>query len=161
MRSEAFENFEWPGAVGSPAAVGETLLPLMKANGWGGADRWAKRANGIGPTIVGGSKRHGGADLGPTRARQAWLALGVDGRGIANQAPASEESITHIPKLTNPMVALIQGFDADWEFAGLKTSTYRQIGNAFPAPVAKSVGLAIGRALNMSARSKFRLNAVA
>ncbi|MFM9877514.1 MAG: DNA cytosine methyltransferase [Rhodoglobus sp.] len=161
MRPKAFESFEWPGAVGSPAVLGETLLPLMRANGWAGAERWAKRANGIGPTIVGGSKRHGGADLGPTRARQAWLRLGVDGRGIANAAPDAEQPLSHIPKLTNPMVALVQGFDADWKFSGLKTSTYRQIGNAFPAPVAKGIGLAISRALANSAKSRASLNAVA
>lgn len=147
LRANAYENFEWPGAVDSPTVVGETLLPLMSANGWTGAEPWAKRANGIGPTIVGGSKRHGGADLGPTRARDAWLKLGVDGKGIANEAPSAEHPVNHIPRLTNPMVALIQGFDPDWKFAGLKTSTYRQIGNAFPAPVAKSIGISIKRAL--------------
>lgn len=161
MRADTFENFEWPGAVDSPAVVGETLLPLMRANGWAGAERWAKKASGIGPTIVGGSKRHGGADLGPTRAREAWLKLGVDGKGIANEAPSAEHPLNHIPRLTNPMVALVQGFDADWKFAGLKTSTYRQIGNAFPAPVAKSIGLAIRRALVGSAANRAELTAVA
>lgn len=161
LQAGSFDHFEWPGAVDSPTVVGETLLPLMAKNGWAGAERWAKRANGIGPTIVGGSKRHGGPDLGPTRAREAWLKLGVDGRGIANEAPDAEHPMTHIPKLTNPMVALIQGFDPDWKFAGLKTSTYRQIGNAFPAPVAKSVGVAIKRALAGSSAKHTRLAAVA
>jgi DNA (cytosine-5)-methyltransferase 1 len=154
LRANAYDHFEWPGAVDSPSLVGETLLPLMRANGWAGAERWAKRANGIAPTVVGGSKRHGGADLGPTRAKEAWLKLGVDGKGIANEAPNVEHPLTHIPRLTNPMVALIQGFDADWKFAGLKTSTYRQIGNAFPAPVAKSIGISIKRALAGSAVGK-------
>ncbi|WP_258935298.1 DNA cytosine methyltransferase [Nesterenkonia pannonica] len=35
------------------------------------------------------------------------------------------------------MVARIQGFDASWKFHGRKTSTYRQIGNAFPRPSQK------------------------
>lgn len=147
IRGTKFENFEWPGAVGSPTTVGATLLPLMRANGWKGATAWAKRANGIGPTVVGGSKKHGGADLGPTRAKKAWLALGVNGKGIADAAPSAAEPINHIPKLTNPMVALVQGFEPDWKFAGLKTSTYRQIGNAFPPPVAQSIGKSIRRAL--------------
>ena len=147
MKGKKFKDFEWPGAVGSPKLVGDTLLPLMRANGWRGAEAWAKRAAGIAPTVVGGSKKHGGADLGPTRAKMAWLALGVDGKGIADEAPTAAHALNHIPRLTNPMVALVQGFDPDWSFFGRKTSTYRQIGNAFPPPVARSVGLSIRQAL--------------
>jgi DNA (cytosine-5)-methyltransferase 1 len=147
IKGPKFNKFEWPGAVGSPTVVGETLLPLMAANGWDGANAWARRANSIAPTIVGGSKKHGGADLGPTRAKKAWLAMGVDGKGIADEAPTSEHPIRHIPRLTNEMVARIQGFDESWSFAGRKTSVYRQIGNAFPPPVAEGVGRAISRAI--------------
>ena len=48
------------------------------------------------------------------------------------------------------MAARIQGWDGPeyrWEFTGRKTSNYRQIGNAFPPPVAAAVGTAIRRAL--------------
>lgn len=152
FRGKKLDSFEWPGAVGRQRLVGETLLPLMRANGWLGAKEWAAKAAGIAPTVVGGSKKHGGADLGPTRAKQGWLALGVDGKGIANEAPSAEHPMDHIPRLTNPMVALVQGFDPAWKFAGLKTSTYRQIGNAFPPPVAKNVGLSIRHALGASAK---------
>jgi DNA (cytosine-5)-methyltransferase 1 len=44
------------------------------------------------------------------------------------------------------MVARIQGFPDDWQFAGRKTAAYRQVGNAFPPPVAKAIGKAILRA---------------
>ncbi|AJM76898.1 DNA cytosine methyltransferase [Rathayibacter toxicus] len=152
FRGQKMKGFSWPRAVSSPRLVGETLYPLMAANGWDGAETWAKRAAGIAPTIVGGSKKHGGADLGPTRAKQAWLALGVDGRGVADAAPTAEDSIDHLPKLTNPMVARIQGFDSEWRFTGRKTSVYRQIGNAFPPPVAEGVGTAIRHALGAGAR---------
>lgn len=152
FRGQKMKRFSWPGAVGSPRLVGETLHPLMAANGWEGADAWAARAAGIAPTIVGGSKKHGGADLGPTRAKQAWLALGVDGRGVADDAPTAEHPIDHLPKLTNPMVARIQGFDPTWTFSGRKTAVYRQIGNAFPPPVAEGVGTAIRKALGAGAR---------
>ena len=47
------------------------------------------------------------------------------------------------------MVARIQGWGSEsgWIFTGRKTSQYRQIGNAFPPPVAEAVGRAIKRAL--------------
>ncbi|WP_235929106.1 DNA cytosine methyltransferase [Marisediminicola senii] len=153
FKRRKLSRFEWPEVSGAPKLVGETLLPSMRQNGWQGAERWAKNAAGVGPTIVGGSKKHGGADLGPTRAKLAWLALGVDGKGIANDAPSGEDPIDHIPRLTNEMVALIQGFSPNWAFAGKKTSTYRQIGNAFPPPVAHQVGRSIHRALGANTKS--------
>lgn len=161
VRRAKFKGFEWPGAVGTPSMVGETLLPLMGANGWRGAEAWARRANSIAPTIVGGSKKHGGADLGPTRAKAAWLALGVDGKGIADEAPSAEHPIGHVPRLTNEMVARIQGFDPSWKFSGRKTSVYRQIGNAFPPPVAENVGRAIKRAIGAEAKEVRTLRIVA
>jgi DNA (cytosine-5)-methyltransferase 1 len=45
------------------------------------------------------------------------------------------------------MVARLQGFPASWRFSGKKTAAYRQIGNAFPPPVAAQVGSAIAEAL--------------
>ena len=48
-----------------------------------------------------------------------------------------------MPRLTVRMVARIQGFAADWIFTGGKTASYRQVGNAFPPPVARAVGLSI------------------
>jgi DNA (cytosine-5)-methyltransferase 1 len=45
------------------------------------------------------------------------------------------------------MVARLQGFPDSWEFAGRKTAAYRQVGNAFPPPVARALGAAIHRAL--------------
>ena len=119
--------------------VGELLVDLMAADGWRGAQAWSNRACKIAPTLVGGSKKHGGPDLGPTRARAAWQALGVDGRGIANEPP--EPDFVGMPKLTVRMCARIQGFPDDWVFVGKKTPAYRQIGNAFPPPVAKAVAL--------------------
>jgi DNA (cytosine-5)-methyltransferase 1 len=85
--------------------------------------------------------------LGPTRARREWAKLGVDGLGIANAAPGPEFPIDKKPKLTVRMVARLQGFPDDWELSGGKTAAYRQVGNAFPPPVARAVGDAIRRAL--------------
>ena len=75
-----------------------------------------------------------------------WAALGVDGRGLANEAPAPD--FEGAPRLTVRMAALVQGFPSDWEITGRKTPAYRQVGNAFPPPVAHAVGEAIKEALN-------------
>jgi DNA (cytosine-5)-methyltransferase 1 len=152
MRPVDFAHFTWPAPrPGDTATVGETLLDLMTANGWPGALAWAAKANDIAPTIVGGSKKHGGADLGPTRAKRAWRELGVNALGVADAAPSAEDPVTLLPKLTCAMVARIQGWDGpeyQWEFTGRKTSNYRQIGNAFPPPVARAIGDQIRRALD-------------
>jgi DNA (cytosine-5)-methyltransferase 1 len=109
----------------------------MAERGWLGAKAWAARADDIAPTLVGGSKKHGGPDLGPTRARQAWASLGVNGKTLADLAP--DPDFVGMPKLTVRMAARIQGFDDDWQFHGRKTAAYRQVGNAFPPPVAAAV----------------------
>ena len=113
------------------------MSDLMAANGWKGAEQWSKTANEIAPTLVGGSHKHGGPDLGPTRARQAWAMLGVDGIGVANEAP--EPEFVGMPRLTLRMAARIQGFPDAWQFSGGKTAAYRQVGNAFPPPFARAV----------------------
>src|SRR5262245_39784196 len=87
--------------------VGQPLFDLMGAKGWEGAHRWRDVANKVAPTIVGGSKKHGGPDLGPTRARKAWAELEVDGRTIADDVP--DRTFKGVPRLTTRMVARLQG----------------------------------------------------
>jgi DNA (cytosine-5)-methyltransferase 1 len=150
LRPQDAPWFRWPSpSPRPPATVGQTVGDLMAARGWPGAAAWARRADRIAPTIVGGSKKHGGADLGPTRAKQAWADLGVDGIGLADQAPAASADPALRPRLTCEMVTRLQGWRDEWgwRFSGLKTARYRQIGNAFPPPVAEAVGRAIRRAL--------------
>ncbi|MFI6502416.1 DNA cytosine methyltransferase [Nonomuraea typhae] len=153
MAAEDFAHFHWPDPTENHVTVGELLYPLMSANGWARAEEWRDRANGIAPTIVGGSKKHGGADLGPTRAKKAWAEMWVDAHGLADHAPYSDDDLVpgRGPKLTVEMVKYVQGWDDDqfaWKFTGRKTSNYRQIGNAFPPPVAAALGRSIAAALN-------------
>jgi DNA (cytosine-5)-methyltransferase 1 len=151
LRSEYSEHFEWPGeSQTQPTTVGKRLYDLMAANGWKGAMAWRKTADQIAPTIVGGSHKHGGPDLGPTRARRAWATLGVDGLGIANEAPGPEFPTDAMPRLTVRMVARLQGFPDDWEFSGGKTAAYRQVGNAFPPPFARAIAERLKDALTTS-----------
>lgn len=157
LRHDAAAHFRWPApSMVLPPTVGTLLHDLLSANGWRGADAWREQANRIAPTLVGGSKKHGGPDLGPTRSRQAWAALGVDGRGLADAAPAPD--FVGMPRLTVRMCARIQGFPDHWQFAGKKTASYRQVGNAFPPPVAQAVSTEIARALEMAASGRIFKN---
>lgn len=152
LRAELADLFSWPEREAQCPTVGDVLREHMKENNWRYADSWADQAKTIAPTIVGGSKKHGGADLGPTRAKRAWAQLAVDGHGIADGPPLRRDRSwrTRPPRLTNDMVARLQGWGGpgyEWEFLGRKTSVYRQIGNAFPAPVAEALGTSIAGAL--------------
>ncbi|WP_397598672.1 DNA cytosine methyltransferase [Sphingorhabdus sp.] len=148
LRKDYVDAFDWPTALPhNPPTVGETLVDLMGENGWRGAKAWAKSANDIAPTIVGGSKKHGGPDLGPTRARAAWATLGVEGKSLFNEAPGAD--FVGTPRLTVRMVARLQGFPDNWQFHGGKTTSYRQVGNAFPPPVAKAVAQNLKIALSV------------
>jgi DNA (cytosine-5)-methyltransferase 1 len=149
LRPEYADYFRWPEPVVATeenfVTVGEALYEEMASLGWKHADEWKKTANKVAPTLVGGSKKHGGADLGPTRSKAAWAKLGVDGKGVADTPPQAD--FEGMPRLTVRMTATLQGFPKDWKFAGKKTSSYKQIGNAFPPLVAAAVGTAIHQAV--------------
>jgi DNA (cytosine-5)-methyltransferase 1 len=159
LRQEFAEAFTWPVPLAfepsgggaelwtGPPTVGESLYSLMASRGWPGAAAWAQRANGIAETIVGGSRKHGGPDLGPTRAKRAWESLGVDGMGVADEPPGPDFPEDKMPKLTVRMAARLQGFPDEWMFVGKKTATYHQVGNALPPPMAHAVGYQIRGAL--------------
>jgi len=161
LRPEYADSFNWPDYKIKPPTVGEALYDLMAKNGWVDVDDWKAKANKIAPTLVGGSKKHGGPDLGPTRSRRAWQELHVNGNIVGNEPP--EKNFTgykdkvefkNMPLLTVKMAARIQGFPDWWEFHGKKTPAYRQVGNAFPPPVAEAVGKEIFKALSATNKKK-------
>ncbi|MFH8563797.1 DNA cytosine methyltransferase [Streptomyces sp. NPDC017988] len=153
LKGEHFGAFRPPEPMRQRLSVGQALHRSMAERGWRDADRWAAQAVSVAPTLVGGSDRRGGADLGPTGTRRAWARMGVDGSTVADDVPgpdfvwAPETGRHGMVRLTTDQAALLQGFPPDWEVAGRKTARYRQIGHASPPPVGKALGSAIRAAL--------------
>jgi DNA (cytosine-5)-methyltransferase 1 len=148
LLTERAPEFKWPDiSRRAPKTLGHLLYPLMTTRGWSGADQWREKASGVAPAIVGGSRKHGGPDLGPTRTKNSWAKLGINGLSLANEPP--EKDFAGAPRLTIPMVAVLQGFPADWRFAGGKTQVYKQIAQALPPPVAEGIGRAIRNSLRV------------
>ncbi|MEU5308255.1 DNA cytosine methyltransferase [Streptomyces sp. NPDC021562] len=148
------EGFRPPApTVQQPMTVGAVLEPSMASRGWKDAARWAAQADRPAPTLVGGSKNRGGADLGPTGAKQTWATMGVNGHTVGDEVPDAdfvwdpELGRDHMVKITPRQAALLQGFPETWEITGRKTARYRQIGHATPPPVGKALGRAIASAL--------------
>jgi DNA (cytosine-5)-methyltransferase 1 len=158
LKREYADYFIWPDGSKQSNTVSTSIFDLMAVDGWKGAKDWKIRANAIAPTLVGGSKKHGGPDLGPSRAKTKWRELGVNGNGLADAPPDRKFPKTGFPKLTVRMAARIQGFPDEWEFSGKKTASYRQVGNALPPPVARAVGVAIRNALLKRKADSFREN---
>ncbi len=154
LKGDAIDAFEVPEpSLEPPVTVGEALEESMKARGWAKTSEWARQANKLAPTLVGGSWERGGPDLGPTGSKQAWAKMGVDGATVANEVPDSDFvwdpalGRDGMVKLTVEQAACLQGFPPDWRFEGKKTVRYRQVGHASPPPVARALGLAIRAAL--------------
>ncbi|MFF4830722.1 DNA cytosine methyltransferase [Streptomyces sp. NPDC001315] len=139
--------------VEQPTTVGEILLPSMASRGWRDAARWAAQANRPAPTLVGGSKNRGGADLGPTGAKRTWATMGVNGHTVGDEIPGvdfvwdPELGRDNMVKITSEQAALLQGFPESWKISGLKTARYRQVGHATPPAVGEALGRAVAEAL--------------
>src|SRR3989344_3891279 len=92
------KHFSWPTPKTKRVTVGQALFDLMSEKNWKGAKPWAEKASDVAPTLVGGAKKHGGPDLGPTRSRQQWQKLGVDGLGIADAPPSDSFPVYAFPR---------------------------------------------------------------
>jgi len=151
LKPEFVDAWAPPRPSAARVTVTEALADSMHERGLRGLDfmRWGDKALAVAPTLVGGSKKHGGPDLGPTRARARWAEMGVDGRSVANDGePATLAGPKDRgPRLTVGQCATLQGFPPEWQFSGGKTARYRAVGNAFPPPVAQAVGERIAAAL--------------
>lgn len=143
--AERTGRFKWPDPGNGGGTVGVALRDMMGAGGWERADDWANRADAPAPTLVGGSRKHGGPDLGPTRSRAAWAKICVDGLGVANNPP--EPGFSGMPRLTLPMLAKLQTFPEEWKFVGGKTQQWRQIGNALTVALSTAVAGSIRECL--------------
>lgn len=155
MQADAGPYFRWPSpSPEDTLTVGGLLLRSMGSRGWSGAVNWAERAGDLAPTVVGGSKRHGGPDLGPTRAKEAWKRMAVEPKSLGNTVPGDDFPFDASPRLTIGQVALLQGFPEDWkiQIEDHKTDAYRSVANACPPPVATAVALQIAAALEASRR---------
>ncbi|MGW1540474.1 DNA cytosine methyltransferase [Streptomyces sp. NPDC002309] len=148
------EAFRPPApTVTKPTTVGAVLGPTMAARGWPDAARWVAQADRPAPTLVGGSKNRGGADLGPTGAKRTWATMGVNGHTVGDQVPDADLvwdpvlGRENMVKITVEQAALLQGFPETWEIAGRKTARYRQVGHATPPPVGEVLGRAVAAAL--------------
>ncbi|OLT00085.1 5-methylcytosine methyltransferase [Pseudonocardia sp. CNS-004] len=155
LKEDALDAFHVPPRLPDPpVTVGAALRESMATRGWRQADEWAARANRIAPTLVGGSWERGGADLGPRGSKNAWARMGVDGGSVADLPPAIDFhwdptlGRAGMVQITVDQAAHLQGFPADWRFAGRKTARYRQVAEASPPPVARAIGHAIADALN-------------
>ncbi len=142
-----------PPTVDAHVSVGEALLPSMRSRGWSHAERWAAQATTVAPTLVGGSKNRGGADLGLAGTKRKWEGMGVNAHSLGNEVPgpdfvwAPELGRDGMVRLTVDQAALLQSFPEDWKITGKKTARYRQIGHASPPPVGEALGHAIATAL--------------
>ncbi|USQ88542.1 DNA cytosine methyltransferase [Streptomyces phaeoluteigriseus] len=154
LKKRWFPAFRSPfPTVTNHVSAGEALAPSMRSRGWEDADRWAALAATVAPTLVGGSKNRGGADLGPAGTKRRWEKMGVNAHSLGDEIPgpdfawAPELGKDRMVRLTVDQTALLQSFPKDWQITGKKTARYRQIGHASPPPVGEALGRAIAHAL--------------
>lgn len=145
VKESLSRRFRWPEKRSRQGSVGDSLSDLMSANGWQGADAWKRRAAGTAPSMISVGRRHGQASV--RMGRDPWARIALDSSGIADLAPAANDPMNLMPRLTVSMAARMQGFPDDWCFCGRKFEVHWQVCNASLPPMAEAVGSAIANAL--------------
>lgn len=166
LKEDVADGFQWPTPENDePIHVGDALHASMVERGWAHADTWRDHARRPAPVLVGGSRRHGGADLGPSRTKAIWRRLGINAKTVADAGPTPRSRETTkwdlsdkpwdpegedqaLPALTLEQIALLQGFPGNWILPAGKTNAYGQLAQAVPPPLAEAVGRQIFRALS-------------
>lgn len=145
----AMARFTWPapafGYGETPASAVSSLFGHLTSREWQPTDPFLAAMDRPSPTITGGSDRKQGIDFGQRKSALVWGEMGFVQTRIGDAPPpAGHEGPV---EATNAMLATLQAFPFDWPFRGSKKSIFRQIANAFPAPVAIHLGCAIASAL--------------
>lgn len=108
---------------------------------------WVDLPEDIAKEYLGASWNSGGGKRGMAR-RLSWDEPSL----TLTTSPSQKQTERCHPEETRPFTvreyARIQGFPDDWVFSGGVGAQYKQIGNAVPVNLAKSVGLAIVKYLN-------------
>lgn len=142
-------RFVWPTAqhhwADEPHPVVASIIEQLQSRGWVMPLEHQEMMNRAANTLIGGSEKKMGADLGQYNGSIPWVEMNVIRTRIADEPPGPD----HVGPvaLTNRMLATIQGFPAYYPFNGKKVPVFKQIANAFPTPVAMYLGCAIASAL--------------
>lgn len=132
-------NFEFK------CTVYDVIAKELMSKGWRPSEEAVRRLKCLAPTLIGGSEKKQGMDLGMPKSRTRWEMMGVDPLGFANEPPAADHQGPI--RLTLSMLAAIQDFSPRWQFFGERQEVFRQITNAVPSIVGAYIGAAVRIAL--------------
>lgn len=146
---KAMERFSWPapifGHAETPRTAIAALMGQFTSKGWEPTEEFTAAMDRATPTLTGGSDKKQGIDFGQRKSALVWGQMGFVQTRIGDDPPAPEHEGP--VEATNAMLATLQSFPLDWPWHGEKKDIFRQIANAFPAPVAMQLGVAIASAL--------------
>ncbi|WP_182084414.1 DNA (cytosine-5-)-methyltransferase [Aureimonas sp. ME7] len=146
---KAMARFSWPTPIFNhevtPRTATDALLTQFTAAGWTPTEEFMVGMDRATPTITGGSDKKQGIDFGQRKSALVWGQMGFVQTRIGDDPPAADHEGP--VEATNAMLARLQAFPVDWPWHGEKKDIFRQIANAFPAPVAMHLGCAIASAL--------------
>lgn len=152
-------SFEYPEETTDVVTLGEALKDVPKSPGLAFSERkkkimemvppggcWVNLPEDIQKDYMGVSLYSGGGKRGMAR-RMSWSEPSL----TLTTSPSQKQTERCHPEETRPFTvreyARIQTFPDDWEFFGSIYSQYKQIGNAVPVKVGKTLGKSIKKTL--------------